>query len=215
MLRHLLLDLDNTLYPASDAMDKGITKRMMDFVASYLNLPLEEAIALRKEGLPAYGTTLEWLKACHGLTDEGAYFTAVHPENEIEELTPDPSLRPYLLSLGLPLTLLTNAPMAHAKRVLDFFNIGDIFIGVFDLTFHKGRGKPHPESFLDTLARVGFSVEETLFVDDHPKYVRGYKALGGKAVLVDEQGRYQSLETEEGFCRIHSIYDLAGILCNY
>ena len=212
MIRHLLLDLDNTLYPASGAMDEGITNRMLDFVARWLAVPLEEAKKLRVEGLKSCGTTLEWLRTRHGLTDMDAFFEAVHPESEIDELTEDAKLRPYLLSLGLPMTLLTNAPMAHATRVLDFFNIKDIFTGVYDLTFHNGKGKPHASSFLDTLDAAGFSVAETLFVDDLPKYCRGYQAIGGKAVLVDEQDKYADIAQAEGFGRIASIYGLADLL---
>lgn len=215
MIHHLLLDLDNTLYPASEAMDAGITHRMIGFVASYLGVSVEEATALRLaaiRGAKPYGTTLEWLKAEHRLADENAYFEAVHPESEIAELTPDPKLGPYLVSLGLPLTLLTNAPMAHAKRVLAFFGIEDIFLGVFDLTFHNGRGKPHRNSFLDTLKAVGHTVDDTIFVDDQPKYVRGFKALGGRAILVDESGRNAAIAAEEGFGHIISIYGLRDLL---
>ncbi len=207
-IRHLLLDLDNTLYPASDGMDEGIRKRMLSFVAEFLRVPLDEAARLRAEDLPSYATTLEWLKARHGLTDEAAYFRAVHPESEIAEVRADPALRGYLLSLGLPMTLLTNAPIEHALRLLRFFDIEDVFLGVFDITFHKGRGKPHSESFLDTLSAVGKTVDETLFVDDLPKYARGYRAIGGRAVLVDQNDRYADIAEAEGFGRVRSIYGL-------
>jgi len=207
MIKHLLLDLDNTLYPESCGMDEGITRRMIEFISHFLNVSLDEAFRLRQIGLPPYGTTLEWLKAKHGLQDENTYFAAVHPESEIEELQKDPALRPFLLSLELPLTLLTNAPMSHAKRLLKFFDIEDIFIGIFDLTFHKGVGKPNADCFLSTLASVGFSVE-----DDHVKYVRGYKAVGGKAVIVDETGVNKKLALDEGFGLIQSIYELKALI---
>lgn len=208
MIQHLLLDMDNTLYPASGDMDAGINNRMQQYVADFIGVPLEEAISLRAQNVPHFGTTLEWLKAEHGLTDQEAYFNAVHPESEIGELRHDDRLRPYLLSLGLPMTLLTNAPMSHATRVLDFFNISDLFLGIFDLTFHDGKGKPHPDCFLNTLQAVHKTVEETLFVDDHPKYVRGYKAIGGKAVIVDEHERHTAMASGEGFGHIRSIYEL-------
>jgi len=221
MIRHLLLDLDNTLYPASGGMDEGITRRMLEFVAQYIGVTFEEGVKLRIKGIPSYGTTLEWLKAEHGLSDQNAFFEAVHPESEIAELQEDPALRPFLLSLGLPMTLLTNAPMTHALRVLRFFNIEDIFTGIYDLTFNQGKGKPYPESFTNTLGAAGFSVQETLFVDDHPKYVRGYKTIGGQAVIVDESGAYREMAPKEGFFHIQSIYGLSdilkleGITCNY
>lgn len=215
MIRHLLLDLDNTLYPASGEMDRGISRRMLDFVAAWLAVPMEEAVRMRAKDLPLYASTLEWLKARHGLRDDEGYFAAVHPEHEIDELKSDPALKPYLLSLGLPITLLTNAPMSHARRVLEFFGIEDIFLGVFDLTFHGGRGKPYRECFIKTLDAVGRSIEETLFVDDYPKYVRGYRDIGGRAVLVDESGEREGIARDEGFGYIRSIYGLSDILPNY
>ena len=59
--KYLLFDLDNTLYPSTAAIDKGITHRMLSFIASYLHISYEEAIAKRNSRLPFYGTTLEWL----------------------------------------------------------------------------------------------------------------------------------------------------------
>lgn len=215
MIRHLLLDLDNTLYPASGGMDEGITRRMLEFVAQFLDIPFEKARQLRSEGLPPYGTTLEWLKKEHNLLDEDMYFDFVHPESEISELQQDDKLRPYLLSLGYPLTLLTNAPTKHAERLLKFFNIENIFLGVFDLKYHKGIGKPHPDCFKSTLKAVGFSIEETIFVDDHPKYVRGYKEIGGQSVIVDEADRFADLAQKEGYYRIGSIYELGAILDSF
>ena len=173
---------------------------------------MEQAIEKRKISLPAYGTTLEWLKKEHNLQDEQSYFEAIHPENETKELEPDPNLRNYLISLKFPMTVLTNAPLAHAERVLKFFNIQDLFLGIFDLTYHKGLGKPHAQCFTKTLDAVGYSVKNTLFVDDHIKYVRGYKAIGGKAVLVDEAGTKKDIAKKENFGHIHSIYELKDFL---
>lgn len=208
MIGHLLLDLDNTLYPASGGMDKGITLRMMTFIAEFLDLSLEEAQIQRAQALPNYGTTLEWLKFERGLTNEQGYYDAIHPPSEIDELQKDLNLRPFLKSLHIPMTLLTNAPMSHAQRLLNFFDISDIFLGIFDLTYHKGVGKPHPDCFLSTLDAVGHTVSDTIFVDDHPKYTRGYKSLGGRAILVDESGKHEALARTEGFGHIQSIYQL-------
>ena len=62
---------------------------------------------------------------------------------------------------------------------------------------------------------MGWSVEETLFVDDHIKYVRGYRDIGGRAVLVDETGEREAEAREEGFGYIRTIYGLSGVIPNY
>ena len=60
---HLLFDMDNTLYPASSAMDKGITRRMLECVADFFHCDMEEAIKLRSERIVHYSTTLESLRS--------------------------------------------------------------------------------------------------------------------------------------------------------
>ena len=183
-IRHLLFDLDNTLYPCTSAIDAGISRRMMEFVAKFLNMPMDKAAALRKERMPLYGTTLEWLRTEHGLTDVQEYFHYVHPKSEASELTPDKKLRPFLMSLGLPLTVLTNAPRVHADTVLDFFDIKDLFESIHDIETNNLQGKPHESAYMNAVKWGGHTLEDTLFFDDHAKYTKGYTAIGGKSVLV-------------------------------
>ena len=183
-IRHLIFDLDNTLYPCTSAIDAGISRRMMEFVADFLKLPIDKAAALRKERMPLYGTTLEWLRTEHGLKDVQAYFRYVHPLSEANELTPDKNLRPFLLSLGLPMTVLTNAPRVHADTVLDFYDIKDLFESIHDIETNNLQGKPHESAYMNAVKWGGHTLDDTLFFDDHAKYTRGYAAIGGKAVLV-------------------------------
>lgn len=189
-----------------------MTERMKHFVADFLGLPFKEAVALRAERRQLYGTTLEWLKTEYGLLDTGDYYKAIHPENELEELNPDPNLRSYLLSLDLPMTLLTNGPAVHAERVLGFFNIDDIFIDIWDLDRLDGRGKPAVEAYEAALSSSGFGFSETLFVDDYLKYLVPWVALGGKGVQVDEDGKDREQAAAAGISSIHSIYQLKDLI---
>ena len=208
MVKALLLDLDNTLYPESSAMGEGFTRRVKAFVADFLGVGEEEAARLRDENLKSYSTTLEWLKKGCGLADDEAYFAAIHPEDEADEVPKDPALRPFLSSLGLPLILLTNAPYFHAERILRHLDVFDLFFRVYDLTWNGGRGKPYPASYLNTLADAGFAPRDALFADDSLKYALGYKAVGGTPVLVDQSGTRSAAAAKEGIASIRSIYEL-------
>ena len=42
-IKHLLFDLDDTLYPSSSNMNAGINRRMMECVADFFNCSIEEA----------------------------------------------------------------------------------------------------------------------------------------------------------------------------
>ncbi|QTQ17056.1 HAD-IA family hydrolase [Treponema parvum] len=177
LIKHLIFDLDDTLYP-SGKMTKAITQNMIKYVAKFFNVTYEEAVARRKKNLPMFGSTLEWLMNS-GMTDAEDYLFAVHPENETENLLPDPEMRQFLLSLEIPMTVLTNAPMEHAERVLNFLNIKDLFSSVTDIRDCGLKGKPYPIAFETALRRSGGTVGDTLFIDDQIKYILGYKRLGG------------------------------------
>ena len=212
MIGHLLFDIDNTLYSASNLMERRISERMFQFIADFLSVPLEEAVKLQRARRNNYGTTLEWLECEYHFNDRDTYFKAVHPASEISELQPDPNLRAFLLSLQLPMTVLTNAPMAHAERVLNFFYISDLFLGVFDISYNQGKGKPQPEAFTKPLAAVHKTVEETLFLDDCPAYVQGFVKIGGRSILIDERERCTDFTKASGIPSIKSIYELPPLL---
>lgn len=180
---HLLFDMDNTLYPASSAMDKGITRRMLECVADFFHCDMERAIKLRAENIVHYSTTLEWLRA-EGMTDVEGFLAHVHPSNEAEELQPQPGLRDFLLSLDIPKSILTNAPHEHADTVLGKLEIADLFEAVTDIRDARFNGKPYPDAYMAALNKVGASIENTLFLDDMQKYTDGWVALGGTAVLI-------------------------------
>ena len=182
---HLLFDMDNTLYPASSAMDKGITRRMLECVADFFHCDMEAAIKLRSERIVHYSTTLEWLRS-EGLTDIEGFLAHVHPANEADELPPQPGLRDFLISLNMPMSVLTNAPHEHADTVLGKLGIADLFEAVTDIRDAGFNGKPYPDSYMAALKKVGANIENTLFLDDMQKYTDGWVALGGTAVLIGE-----------------------------
>ncbi len=181
--KHLLFDLDNTLYPASSDMDKGITRRMLECVAEFFKCDMQRATELRAERIVHYSTTLEWLRA-EGMTDFEGFLRHVHPDNEADELLPQPKLRDFLISLPYPKTILTNAPHEHSDRVLAKLGVADLFDSVTDIRDANFYGKPYPDSYFAALKKAGTTIEETLFLDDMQKYTDGWEALGGTAILI-------------------------------
>ncbi|MBP3741905.1 MAG: HAD-IA family hydrolase [Treponema sp.] len=226
--KHILFDMDNTLYPASSAMNDGITRRMLECVADFFGCDMEKAIELRRERIIHYSTTLEWLRS-EGMTDVEGFMAHVHPDNEADELLPQPGLRDFLLSLPLPMSVLTNAPHEHADRVLEKLGIADLFIAVTDIRDANFFGKPYPDAFEAALRKAGSSVQDTLFLDDMQKYTDGWAAMGGTAVLIGkENGRPLSADAvpmvkaraagqAAGLkpgktLRLNSIYEMKGLL---
>jgi putative hydrolase of the HAD superfamily len=208
MTRAILFDLDNTLYPASASMETDIVRRMNNYAANLVGVSVDEVIALRRDRMKRYGTTLEWLMAEHGFTDSDGYFEAVHPDGEEEVLEQDARLAPFLDSIGLPKYIFTNAPMEHAIRVLRKLGIGDRFDRIFDVRFNSLRGKPSRAAIERVLAAIGLPAQDTLFVDDLPRYVQGYADCGGKAILIDHEGRHP----HTGLPTIKTIYELSAYI---
>ena len=182
-IKHLIFDLDNTLYPCTARMDSGISARMMQCVADFFHTTVEEAAKIRSEHIADFSTTLEWLQH-EGLTDTERYFAAVHPQNEADELQCDPNLRQLLSQIALPKIVFTNSPHEHAERVLQKLNVHDLFDDVCDIRDCGLKGKPYPSAFETALRKCCGTIEDTVFFDDMRKYTDGFEALGGTAVLV-------------------------------
>jgi putative hydrolase of the HAD superfamily len=210
MTRLVLFDLDNTLYPESSGMDRDITRRMLEYVARYLGMSVEEARALRHERARNYGTTLEWIMVEKGFVDVESYFAAVHPEGEEYCVAQNPALGPILDSIPARKAVLTNSPMEHAERVLAKLAVRDRFDAVYDIRANGLRGKPRAEAYRRACEGMGASVDDTIFVDDMPKYARGFMALGGRAVVVDEAGRFAG----EGIPRVRDLEELPALLAS-
>jgi putative hydrolase of the HAD superfamily len=208
MIRHLLFDLDNTLYSAGLGLENNVRRRIFEFTAGYLGVSPEEAEAERQKTLTRYGTSLEWLISEKGLTDIDAYFLAVHPLDEADALPPDPRLRPFLEGLPCPLAILTNSPMEHAERFLSKLGVRDLFVHIFDMRGNGLKGKPRPEVFRRALDALGCGAESVLFIDDDRRHVGGYRAMGGRGVLFDEFGVRSAYPHE----RIRTLEELTWFL---
>jgi len=208
MTRHILFDLDCTLYSVRHGLEERAIDLMVQFVARYLGISAEQALAERKKQLHLYGTTLEWLMAEKNFTATSDYFLAVHPDDEADSLSPDPALRHFLESLPCPCSILTNAPGFHADRILKKLELEGIFQHVFDIETNKLKGKPDASAFRRALDVLNLKPEEVLFIDDMPRYVKGYLALGGRGILLDERDAHADYPHP----RIKNLYEFTRFL---
>ena len=208
MIHHILFDLDDTLYSANWGLDDFFLEKLKEFTSSLLGLPWEECEPVWREALKTYGTTLEWLIAEKGFTAIDEYFAFVHPENEADSLPPDPELRRFIENLPCRSSVLTNAPLFHAERIIKKLELESIFERVFAIEFNEFRGKPHASAFNRVLNVIGLKPHEALFIDDVPRYVGGYIELGGKGLLLDENDDHKNYPYE----RIRNLQELVQFL---
>ena len=195
MIRYLLFDLDNTLYSSRFGLQKDVGHRIWEQTAAFLGVTPDEARQLRTTWAQ-FGTNLEWLIAEKGFSDCEAYLAAIHPPDEADTLPPDPGLRAFLSGIALPKAILTNAPSEHADLILGKLGISDLFTRIFDvrLITNNGqctyKGKPEPEFYIRALNALELRAEESLFIDDFPVNVEAFIALGGRALLFDENDKH-------------------------
>ena len=208
MIRHILFDVDNTLYSPLYGLEDAVSARVREFVLSWLDLPADEAERLWKDGYRRHGTTVEWLMHERGFTAFEEYQAFIHPENEADSLLPDPELRRFLESLPCPCSLLTNAPRFHADRVLEKLELEGVFYKIFDIIGNGLEGKPKAPVFRRALEALELPAAEVLFIDDVPRYVEGYLALGGRGLLIDQMGVHEDYPHE----RIQNLRELTRFL---
>ena len=208
MTRHILFDLDCTIYSVRLGLEEKVVERMVQFLADFLGMSVEEARDTRKNLKGRYGTTLEWIMAEKGFTDVELYLRKVHPDDEADSLFPVPGLREFIESLPCPCSILTNSPRFHADRILNKMELKGVFTRIFDIQDNNFRGKPHASAFQRTLDALGLKAENTLFIDDYPSYVRGYIDIGGRGILLDELDNHPNYPYE----RIKDLRELTRFL---
>ena len=208
MIRHILFDLDGTLYSLKEGLQEFFSRRLREYASSWLEISWEECEPLWKDAMKRHGTTLEWLINDYGYTDTEAFFAYVHPENEAEFLPYDPQLRGFLEKLPLPCSILTNSPGFHAERIIKKLDLEGIFQKVFAIDPSGLGGKPHPSSYKRALDAFELKPEEMLFIDDVPRYVEGYLKTGGRALLLDETDTHRDYPHE----RIKNLKEITRFL---
>ena len=80
MIKHIIFDVDKTIYPDSCGFGDEMDRRITQFTSDYIKIPFTEANVLRSTSVKLYGTTLRWLQVEHGLTDTELYLDYVHPK---------------------------------------------------------------------------------------------------------------------------------------
>lgn len=202
----ICFDLDNTLYPLSNGLWQVIDRRIQEYVARTLHLPMDEAKRIQKHYWRQYGTTLAGLMAEHGV-EPGPYLAYVHNFDVSPYMGRNPRLRALLTALPQHKLIFTNASSKHAHNVLRVLGVEDCFeyvIGVEEVDYIP---KPDPRAYELCRAKTGVDPIKSMFIDDLPDNLKPAKALGMVTVLVT-QGKRRFDFVDYYLTRIE---DLAGL----
>ena len=204
MIKHILFDADQTLYPASSCMEEEMIRRINTFVAEYLGVTVEEAASFRATRDKKYNSTLEWLREAKGFSNPESFFSAIHPVDLENYFPKNPDLVSLLSKISVPCSIFSNSWQKHVENILKYLEISHFFTNIFDIIFNNYFEKPHAKAFSNVLSSLGLKPNEVLFIDDIKKSADTFFSLGGNVILVDESGKYGKTEYEK-VCSIEEI----------
>ena len=142
MLKFLIFDLDETLYPRNAGLMQEIGVRINRYLIENLNLPADQAQELRKRYYNQHGTALRGLVVERPDVDPEDYLRYVHDLQLADYIGPHPALSDMLRSIPLTKVIFTNATVEHAQNVLKMLGCADQFDPIqqfgFDLRHNDG-----------------------------------------------------------------------------
>lgn len=207
-----IFDLDNTLYPAEDALFPQISARMSAWLVRNLRVDAAEAARLRDHYWRRHGTTLAGLMAEHGI-DPHPFLDDVH-DVDLTRLRPDPVLARAIARLPGRKIIHTNADAAYAGRVLAARGLAgfDAVLGIGETGWHP---KPDLRAYDAIRAAVGFDPGEAAMFEDAPRNLAVPFAQGMRTILVgsghDGPG-HQPMPPEAAAHITHRTPDLTAFL---
>jgi putative hydrolase of the HAD superfamily len=217
-----LFDLDDTLHDASGGAFQAINRSMTDYIVRELALAEHEADALRRHYWQRYGATLLGLIRHHGVRPEHfLHHTHLLPELE-QGLRAHPHDVAALRRLPGRKYVLTNAPAAYARRVLDALGLLRCFDGVIPIermrVFGQLRPKPDRRMFRVLLRRLRAPASQCVLVEDTLAHQKAARSLGLRTVWMLRwrpvpSGRMQGGRPVYVCDRIHGLSQLHRLRC--
>jgi putative hydrolase of the HAD superfamily len=181
----VLFDLDNTIYPASSGLLKGVDVRINEYMRGTLGLDEQAAYDLRKQYYAEFGTTLRGLQEHHEVDPEH-YLEYVHDVAVESFLASDAELDHLLSELRAHKAIFTNSPANYARRVLQVLGIERHFTHVFDVRFSGFQPKPDPLVYQSVLATLEIDGAQAILVEDTPRNLPPARALGMTTILIGD-----------------------------
>ena len=204
MIRAILFDLDDTLYPRQAGIMEQIRILMLEFIQARFDLSLDEANALRRRYFQEYGTTMRGLQVNHAI-DADEFLDYVHNIRLEDHIQPNPALDAALASLPQQKVVFTNASREHAERVLSILGVADHFARIVDVRDVAFESKPQLAAYRRICEIIQVPPEECLLVEDNVRNLRPAKALGMTTVLVGEDNAGREDEVDYSVERIEEI----------
>ncbi len=202
----LVIDVDDTLYPADSGLWTLMRSRIEIFVACKLRLTRVEARRRRDQLFRQYGTTMRGLQAAYHI-DEDEYLKFVHDVPLWNFIHPNPRLCQVLSAYPQRKVIFTNSDARHVRRVLAALDLADCFELVVDILDIGPYCKPMPESFEILQKRLGQPLSQCVLVDDSLPNLMAAHLLGMHTIRVGSGPRPAGIDAS-----ITSMLELPEVL---
>ncbi|HEX7588437.1 MAG TPA: pyrimidine 5'-nucleotidase [Anaerolineae bacterium] len=212
MIKYILFDLDDTLYPTSAGLMTEISQRMSEYMVARIGISPAEVDRVRHDYWARYGTTLRGLYLERHI-DAQAFLDYVHDIDLAKYLQTDARLDTALAALPQPKSIFTNASAKHAQNVLRVLGVSPHFNEIFDINYIGYESKPAPSAYDKVAQALPVPAHECLMIDDTARNLVPAKALGMQTVWLDGNDNPRASEgSDAADFVIKSIYDVVGVV---
>jgi putative hydrolase of the HAD superfamily len=209
-LKGILWDLDNTLYPETDALhdafDIAIAKAAIEHG---VKLTIEEAMAAAKRSFIDHGYGGRVFIETMGVDPHKLHFS-LHPLVDEKIIIVHDGLVDQMQSLSLHHVIVTHGARDWALRVLEHLGLKPLFSddrihALEDFSFHKKGASRIP--FETGLASMGLQPSDVIMVEDQERNLRIPHEMGMGTVLLDYGRRgHKAAEFVDLVC--HDVHEL-------
>jgi pyrimidine 5'-nucleotidase len=183
-----LFDLDNTLHHASHAIFPAINQAMTQYIIDALQVDRDKANLLRTGYTQRYGAALLGLTRHHPV-DPHDFLKVVHTFPDLRAmLRAERGLARLIAALPGRKIVLTNAPEAYARAVLEELHIERLFervIAIEHMRDRRGwRAKPDPTMLRRAMREAHVKLADAILVEDTRGHLKRYRRLGIRTVWI-------------------------------
>ncbi|MEM7828631.1 MAG: pyrimidine 5'-nucleotidase [Candidatus Aenigmatarchaeota archaeon] len=183
--KHIIFDLDNTLYPKEIGLFKYVDERINRYLMEFMGFPPDEIAAIRRNYINNYGTTLRGLIIHHNV-DADHYLKFVHDIPISIHIKKDPRLKRLLKNINANRVIFTNGSENYARKVLKALGVEEFFSRIFDIEFCGYKPKPYRDSYEKVLRALDVDGSQCIMVDDIEENLIAAKEFGILTILVGD-----------------------------
>lgn len=184
-IKHILFDLDGTLYSSKSGIEFQIPSMMVKHTANVLSIEKEEAKVLLRKYREEFKSSVLGLEKFHGVNPT-EFYKLVYDDIDISPIEKYDGLQHHLeqLSKVVKLHLLTNSNSTHASRVLKILEVEQYFESVFSVEFANFIRKPNPQAYEIAIRNMNATPSEIINIDDSFLNLKVANEIGLHTILV-------------------------------